>query len=364
MQRRNGTIEFLRFIFAVIIFIFHSGLISAPYSARGGYLGVEFFFIVSGIFLAKRIKKLNEISCPTGCELFKESISFISKRLHAVFPCLVFSTLIVILICGYAYNWTSGLYLKNLILMLSDFSMGQNYGFTVISLTGVIWYLSALFFALWILYPIIRKYYYTYIYYLAPVIVMFCLGFIIKKYGNLAQPCTFYSVINTGFLRSFSMISLGFIIFELSEKLKNVNLTVFGKASVKFLELICFAISIYYPIVWTEEYGGYDYLWVFALAILLICIVSGNDIFDKIFNNKLCDFLGKTSLYIFLNHFPYIFCIASLLNRLNLNSWSNHYRLLIVLLVLIACVLSAILTTLYYKFENKIKNLFVKKILE
>lgn len=54
MKRRNGEIDILRAVFAIIILIYHYHEIyqrSANYFTRG-YLGVEFFFLVSGYYLA------------------------------------------------------------------------------------------------------------------------------------------------------------------------------------------------------------------------------------------------------------------------------------------------------------------------
>lgn len=42
---------------------------------------------------------------------------------------------------------------------IGDLLFLQNYGYPVLSATGVLWYLNALFFSIWILYPIIRSYY-------------------------------------------------------------------------------------------------------------------------------------------------------------------------------------------------------------
>lgn len=60
MKKRNGEIDILRAAFAIIILIYHCHIIylkSANYFIRG-YLGVEFFFLVSGYYLAKNAKKV------------------------------------------------------------------------------------------------------------------------------------------------------------------------------------------------------------------------------------------------------------------------------------------------------------------
>lgn len=61
MKQRNGTIDFLKFIFAVIIVIFHGSQKLTDDSSlqifKSGRLGVEFFFLVSGYMMAASAEK-------------------------------------------------------------------------------------------------------------------------------------------------------------------------------------------------------------------------------------------------------------------------------------------------------------------
>ena len=65
-EKRNGTIELLRFIFCMVVLFFHISMdiygtdwrqISWEGIFRYGALGVEFFLITSGFFLAKSVNK-------------------------------------------------------------------------------------------------------------------------------------------------------------------------------------------------------------------------------------------------------------------------------------------------------------------
>lgn len=54
MVDRNGIIDFMRFVFCILIVLDHATLFRGRMVA--GYIGVEFFFIVSGWLLMKHIE--------------------------------------------------------------------------------------------------------------------------------------------------------------------------------------------------------------------------------------------------------------------------------------------------------------------
>ena len=64
MQARNGFVEFYRFIAAICIALFHYEWV---YMGTSRYLGhlyifVEFFFVLSGFFLAQNCNKAAAVS--------------------------------------------------------------------------------------------------------------------------------------------------------------------------------------------------------------------------------------------------------------------------------------------------------------
>lgn len=66
MKGRNGTIDFFKFLFTIIIVFYHlDNLIDNPADriTKCGYIAVEFFFIVSGYLL---MKKADKVSCANG----------------------------------------------------------------------------------------------------------------------------------------------------------------------------------------------------------------------------------------------------------------------------------------------------------
>ena len=88
MKKRNGEIDILRAFFAIIILIYHSHIIylkSANCFIRG-YLGVEFFFLVSGYYLAKNAKTSDtSVTDASVRYVFNRFFSIISIYYYAVY---------------------------------------------------------------------------------------------------------------------------------------------------------------------------------------------------------------------------------------------------------------------------------------
>ena len=61
-SKRNNALEFYRFVFIVFIFFMHfrsyGGFEGDKNYFAAGYLGVEYFFILSGFFMMQKIEKL------------------------------------------------------------------------------------------------------------------------------------------------------------------------------------------------------------------------------------------------------------------------------------------------------------------
>ena len=62
-KNRNSILDMMRFYFAIIILLYHSPQPIICFSQQlfiKGYIGVEFFFMCSGLFLIRSLKKYTE----------------------------------------------------------------------------------------------------------------------------------------------------------------------------------------------------------------------------------------------------------------------------------------------------------------
>ena len=53
-KARNGSLDLMKFVFSIVIVLLHSGnLFGRNKFFPAGHIGVEFFYIVSGYYMAK-----------------------------------------------------------------------------------------------------------------------------------------------------------------------------------------------------------------------------------------------------------------------------------------------------------------------
>lgn len=153
-MKKNGEIELLRFVFAMIIVIFHFEFNYKFGIFTQGRIGVEFFFLVTGVLMAKGAEKIHieNHSIPN------QTYIFISKKIKSFYPCfilvfilrcvlelLVLDKIPITVICKKIFLSIPGI----LLFKMNGISYEEGID------TGGDWFLSAMILAIFILYPIL-----------------------------------------------------------------------------------------------------------------------------------------------------------------------------------------------------------------
>lgn len=149
MSKRNPELELMRFVFCLAIIVHHSYnfLTCRP----GGEYATGFFFVLSGLFMQRQASKLAAEASP----VFYKTFRFVWTRLKKIYPYFFFSVLIGTLAWG-AMRIVIGPWWKELdrilpeLFLLQMFARWQDYWW----ITGVSWFLGALFTAFVCLFPI------------------------------------------------------------------------------------------------------------------------------------------------------------------------------------------------------------------
>ncbi len=297
-EKHNGIIGLWKFIFCLVIAIYH-GKTLYPNNVlpifRGGYIAVEFFFIISGFYFAKTILKEKYSKETIG----KDTISYIWKRIKRLLPYLII--VYVMFMIGYQF-YEPGFTISQNANSIWSLLLLKGMGFRGPYISSVTWFLTVLFVSMLILYPIVKKYKENFILPWSIIIAIFFLGYLNHGWLGLDQYHKIWSnYMYTGMIRGFAEINLGMVICIINEKLKNVDYTKIGKLILTVISEISL-IAILLIISLIKRHVEYDYVMLLMIFISIIIMVSEKTYDYKLLSNKFIFFLEKISIPIFINH--------------------------------------------------------------
>ena len=325
LKKRNGTLEFMRFVFCTSILFFHMGkMILGGFSLRDGVkiavfphgaMGVEFFFLLTGVFLAQSVDKFIQRS-EKKTSIILDTLKYFWKKYTSTFPqhIVAFAVLfgVMVLIHLEMPNWSA---LERFNTAIPSLFLIQMTGFMGSPLNHIEWYLSAMLIAILIIYPLCRLNFKIFTRYIAPIAAIGLLIWMCCEYPSLTGVTRPMYIggelfIFKGNIRALAEITLGTFVYSLGKyglapladktpKSVRVILTVlewlmYGGAIVIILLTL--------PYGW--EYG--------ALAFIFIAVTisfSGLTYSGRIFDNEVSYFLGKITLPVYLSQLSAIYAV-------------------------------------------------------
>lgn len=300
---RNGVIDFLRIIFCINIMLLHWGqfLGEEELFAQCGYIGVSFFFMVSGYYLVDYIRK-KEIEDAQSINLVDETCTYVYKKIKKIFPYFIVAALISIIAVSIFLYVNNEQTINNIGMFIFEILMLQMAGFPAYAIMGTEWYLSALFIVLMMLYPIVRKYRRLYTHMIGPVAVVLILGWIAHEYGNLTSTAGWNGICYEGVMKAFALVSAGGICYEVSEAIarKYKNQKCF-KYMWTILEVGIWG-GVCCGIIWFKKYTFWDF--ILASMIFMGLCISFSKVSDlnKYFKGAVPEIAAKLSIPLFLCH--------------------------------------------------------------
>ena len=292
-KQRNGTIELLRFVFIVLVVLHHSVIFCKP-DIIAGFIGVEFFFMVSGYLMAKSVNDGKVISIPKF--IFHKIKAFYVEFLVA--GCTGY--FLVMIFCHYGIKQA----IKTIYPLVSDFLLLQIWGIGTFSGTGVGWYLSAMIGALFFLLPLVIYREKLFRECVAPLLVLIIYGACYFKFGSvgLVLEPAFDGFLHMGLLRAIAGMSFGYLIFYGCRELKTME---FSDATSKVLSVLwggsivlCIAAALV-----GKKSTHWDFFMIMMIAIAVMISFSEKMCWHEKFQSKVCMQLGRVSKNLFLNHF-------------------------------------------------------------
>lgn len=327
---RNGEIELLRFVFAIIILLFHYNATRSNKVFLGvhGNIGVEFFFLVSGFLMAKTF---SDRVADTNVNLANIAWAEVFKRIKKIFPYHILAMVLYIIHDFYYYWDAPGTLAKLLVRFIPDMFFLHCFGFLPLSRMGDEWYLSIYLIAVLILVPVILKYRDFFSKVIAPIIAFFMIGYIYTCGSKLSGVEIWCGPFLKSSLRGFAEIMLGIFCYEMSQYIRNtakINKWTIPPRFVKAVEIVSFTLVIIYSNLKliSDEYE------IFALLFLMVGITFT---FAEVlpirflYTSRLVHFLGQLSLPLYLVHSP----IIKWVNELFSESLSENERMVLVVLL-------------------------------
>lgn len=317
---KNGKIELLRFVFSAVILLYHSffvlgggkaniGGVKVSPGAHGG-MCVEFFFLLSGLLMAKSVRKQwlasrqpDENGERRRVSILKETALFLKKKIKPLLPYHIpaFFALLVIEFIFRIGSVKEGALLT--VKMLPNLFFLQMTGLDFATsgvhnnINGIEWYISAMLVAMAVIYPFLRKWYNVVSKAAAPVALAILAYLYAVGGGQLTGVRVWNGFVYRGMLRGLAEVLLGIVAFEISEWIVRVCRDGKGRGLLTALEAVLYLAFLVYVNIDTfkGEFAALAMLFV-ALPITFSHLTAGSDRFD----NKTCGYLGAVSLPIYM----------------------------------------------------------------
>lgn len=291
MKRKiNSNIELYRFVFACIIYLYHFRAYADQHvlhgNFSGGYLGVEFFFVLSGFYFAKNYFNKKPL---------ESSLVFLKNRIKRLYPEYILS-LIVLLAC----SWIAGRGEYNIIREVThgwpDFFCVQTF-FVNRNVNSILWFVSVnlwVSFIVFLLYQHCTKKGFSLIA-LFSVITIIVILFLFIGHLDVTQNTYFYL---DGFLRGIAEMFLGaagyFFAYTAPYGVRN-------SISSIFIAPVLMVITVFITFFCGEN--RFDFI---VLFLMLLLVISEDLSFEKrescnVMKDRIFIYLGSISYSLYLN---------------------------------------------------------------
>lgn len=340
-HKRNYVLDAMRFLFSIMILIHHSYLITDGKFryAPSGYIGVEFFFIVTGYYMMVHIERRWREQQTEAMDLGGETRTFVLKKLTKIWPYLLISDVVSIVVCFIVLK--EGI-LHGIVYAYSELLMLQMAGFWGNYPTGAAWYLSALILALLFLFPIAMKFRSMFLNIIAPLMAVLILGHLTLTYGSVGNdPGLWDGYFGKGLVRAVAEIALGAVCFGVSSYISRWKSSIVSKVFFGIAEVFCYAGVAY--IAYKYQPGKTDILAIMLLFAGIAITTSRQSIWYEYFNFKIFGVLGTLSMAVFLNNFYWSKCMRTIFPRASISQLMVYYVVISLLTALVVYGVVAVL---------------------
>ncbi len=308
-KKRNGIVDVLRVVFALIVLEFH--FFQADSSGWTlGKIGVEFFVILSGfLFYGGYMRWFSGRENQARQESLQYVKQYMAKRYFRFFWYSLIAFVFAFLVIRIGINADrgehkimdrlSGDVWEILLVKSSGLNRGRNL------LNGPAWTLSSMLIAEFFILSMLtwgRKFFLSCF---MPLSILFGMGYWINMPD--ASQTLFLGLFTFGTMRVYLLTCFGIIAWYLCQSLKRIEFTKFGRILLCLVEWTAYLGVLY--IAYSRATRNWQYCCIAALVIAFAISFSGHSFVPRFLQgNKFTNFLGDYSLGIYLVHHP-VTCI-------------------------------------------------------
>lgn len=295
-----GSIEFIRFLFSMIIVYFHilhSNIIPFVGNAESSYLDlknknafggfiVECFFIIGGYFLYKTYVTYPNLSVK----------KFIVNKIIRLWPVLFFSIVIALI--------TSTLKIYPAIFNIFFLQcVGLSFAYK-----GVTWYISPFFWVSIFIFSLLKNFDNKKLNVILPIMIYFSYVININYCNGRYGRETIWNFLNLGVLRAIAGIGLGYMIGVTIEDIrkiqvgrgKNSRVNTAMRIICSLVELVVFIFLLIYFLDSDITKYNNQFIIVIAFTVLFVFLILGKGILSKFLDNNISIFLGRYAYSIYV----------------------------------------------------------------
>lgn len=295
---RNGFVDVMRLVFALLILVYHFYSDGAKHF-YSGYLGVEFFAILSGSLLfAGWFRKRPQMDEPERrLEYFKK---YMKKRYLAFFIYTAGPFWATFLVTRIWYGKVNSLatLLDTLSRDIWDFFLITMIGINQSEsfLTTVAWTLMSMLIAEFCVLGCMTLFERPYLNFFIHLSIIAGFGFWANTDMSAIKVHTFFT---SGTLRIYILTCVGFYVYWLSQHISGISFTRIGAFLLTILEMAGYSCCLL--IVCLRRTLYYNFCFILLISLCLAISLSGKSYSAKmITENRITRFCAEFSLYLYV----------------------------------------------------------------
>lgn len=292
---RNYQLDIWKLGFAVIVFLGHalsdfSSIAATPL----GYFGAHAFFVISGLLMTNSLMKKDVDKNCAG----KEAFYYLLGRYKALALPYVVVLLFDILYFG-IINGKEVLTNKLPYLLVELFALSQN-GTYIHMISGHTWFLSAMLLGMLPLAYLLIKNKDFYLYVFAPLLSLFCMGYVYQAEGHYLNQYAYCGVVSGGVIRAVWGLTTGSFAWLIFKGITNRVKTSRQRILLTIVEIVASILFLYLLGSPNIDIEG-RYASTLLLPIVFAIVFSQKSYVSRLFKSQVFRLAGSLSLALYLN---------------------------------------------------------------